>query len=70
MTETSLTLILEIHADGDHLAGHVTGPVGARREFVGRIGLMCAIDTLVAEDADADATATTSPPNTNHKEPR
>jgi hypothetical protein len=70
MNETSLTLILEVEAHGDHIAGCVTGPVGTRRAFVGRIGLMCAIDTLVAEGTDADVTATPPPTNTNHKEPQ
>jgi hypothetical protein len=53
MTETPLTLILEIDAHGDHVSGRVCGPAGAGRDFVGRIGLMCAIDALVAADAAA-----------------
>lgn len=62
MNEPHLTLTLEIEATGDHLAGRVTGQTGSRREFVGRIGLMCAIDAFVAEDADAITTS--------HKEPQ
>ncbi len=64
MNETSITLILQIAADGDgdHLAGHVATAAGTRRGFVGRIGLMCAIDDLVTAAARADAPA---PPTTD-----
>ena len=48
MNETPLTLTLELRVTGDQLAGTASDADGRRREFLGRLGLMCAIDALVA----------------------
>ena len=45
------TLTLELLAVGDGLSGRALSPDGAIREFSGRIGLMRAIDELLAADS-------------------
>ena len=48
------TLTLELLAVGDGLSGRALSNDGAAREFSGRIGLMRAIDELLADAASAE----------------
>ena len=44
---------LELSLAGDSLSGCASDDLGARREFDGRLGLLDAIDTLIARDEPA-----------------
>ena len=59
--ERQTTITLELRVDGDDLVGRAVGD-GAAEEFSGRLGLMHAIDGLLAatagtQDNDNDAAA-------------
>lgn len=49
------TLTLELLLEGDGLSGRARSDDGAGRDFNGRIGLMHAIDELLAQTGAADA---------------
>jgi len=60
------TLTLELVAEGDGLSGRALSDAGAAREFNGRIGLMHAIDELLAEASPGTASEP-SPQNKRRK---
>jgi hypothetical protein len=45
---------LELRLDGESLSGRVRDDAGATREFTGRLGLLAAIDALVAPMGSSD----------------
>ena len=53
MTDRDLTVTLELHVRGDCLSGRITGESGPAIEFSGRIGMLRAIETVVADDFTA-----------------
>lgn len=53
--ETRTEIKLELALDGDGLSGRAVGAGGESREFSGRLGLMHAIDELLAATAGATA---------------
>ena len=65
---TSHTLVLRLWLDRDCLHGSVTAESGIRREFAGRLGLIGAIDDLLAPPAEAGDTP--PPAVLTPKEPR
>jgi hypothetical protein len=56
VTSSTTTIRLELRNEDDHLTGYVSGG-GARREFTGWIGLLAAIDELIAGGGEASTTA-------------
>jgi hypothetical protein len=49
METRTVHITLEVQVAGDDLRGHATnGDPDARREFSGRLGLLCAIEDLLA----------------------
>ncbi|HSK50765.1 MAG TPA: hypothetical protein VK889_09785 [Solirubrobacterales bacterium] len=58
--ETRTEIRLELTLDGDGLSGRAVGAAGEAREFSGRLGLMHAIDDLLAHPASADDSALAS----------
>jgi hypothetical protein len=62
MHGTPITLTVEVHVSGDFLSGRARDATGRWREFSGRLGLMGAIDALVAaRTGDAPEGAAPSP---------
>ena len=49
------TLTLELLLEGDGLSGHVSSDDGAALDFSGRVGLMHAIDELLAQTSPGAA---------------
>lgn len=49
------TVTLELLLEGDGLSGHAFSDDGSARDFNGRVGLMHAIDELLAQPGAADA---------------
>jgi hypothetical protein len=52
--ETRTEIRLELTLDGDGLSGRAVGAGDEAREFSGRLGLMHAVDELLATMAGAD----------------
>lgn len=50
MDRTTRRVSLELHDDGGPPAGVAYGEGGARREFSGWLGLICALDGLLCGD--------------------
>jgi hypothetical protein len=48
------TVTLELLLEGDGLSGHAFSDDGAARDFTGRVGLMHAIDELLAQPGAPD----------------
>jgi hypothetical protein len=58
MAHQAVVIRLELHLDGDSLTGRASDGAGAAREFVGWLGLVAAIDALLAGTAPAPPPAT------------
>ncbi len=63
MPPEALRIVLDLQVDGDAIGGHARDDHGETREFDGRLGLLAAIDTLIAgaapESPDVDQPDTT-----------
>jgi hypothetical protein len=60
----TIVLRLELHLADDSLTGRASDGTGAAREFVGRLGLMAAIDALLPVSApEPTAPATVGDPD-------
>lgn len=55
MNEHRIRLILDVDSADGHLTGRIGRDGEPRRPFSGRLGLMGAIDALVADDLDPNA---------------
>jgi hypothetical protein len=44
----ALRIVLDVQVDGDAIVGHARDDHGETRQFDGRLGLLAAIDTLIA----------------------
>jgi hypothetical protein len=49
VNDETITITLELRVAADSLTGHCVGPEGAARRFAGWLGLMAAIDALLAD---------------------
>ena len=50
MESTRITAQLELELLEGSISGHITGDEGARHEFLGWLGLVAAIDSLIPDD--------------------
>ena len=55
MPDPTVVIRLELHLADDSLSGRASDGTGAAREFVGRLGLMAAIDALLPGSAPEPA---------------
>jgi hypothetical protein len=56
MDEAPIAIHLDLRVSGDSLRGAVVDPAGQRAEFLGRVGLLAAIEEVVRTAAETDAT--------------
>jgi hypothetical protein len=54
MQTKTAAISLELNLDGDSLSGRASDEAGTRREFSGWLGLMSAIEALIAMDSEGD----------------
>ena len=53
MESTRITARLELELLEGSISGHLTGEEGARHDFLGWLGLLAAIDSLIPDDDDS-----------------
>ena len=54
--ETTIEVTVELDLGRDQIAGQVRGEDGATRRFTGYVGLMAAIEGVLAREREAQAT--------------
>ena len=54
MQSTTAAISLELSLDGDSLSGSASDGNGGRREFAGWLGLVSAIEALIATTSEGD----------------
>ena len=59
--ETRLTVRVELLVTPDSLRGHLIGPADERTEFLGRVGLFAAVESLVEAAVATRGDSDTSP---------
>jgi hypothetical protein len=47
MTAETIRIVMTVHVDGDEISGHAGEEAGARRPFLGWLGLIAALDGLL-----------------------